>query len=135
MSPSATPRAANLIRGDERQGVLVTGDMAKVDADGYYYIVGRKKRFLKMFGSRVNLDETERLIRSVFPSLDCACGGVDDKMFVFVTEESQQETVRKYLNETLHLNSGAFHMIALSEIPRNDAGKTLYSALTSYYET
>lgn len=125
----------DLIRGDERHGVLVTGDMAKVDAEGYYYIVGRKKRFLKMFGSRVNLDETERLIRSAFPSLDCACGGVDDKMFVFVTEESQKEAVHKYLNETLHLNSGAFHMVALSEIPRNDAGKTLYSALTSYYET
>lgn len=127
-------QGADLIHGDERGGVLVTGDMAKFDADGYYYIVGRKKRFLKMFGSRVNLDETERLVRAAFPSLDCACGGVDDRMFVFLTEEAQQDAVKKYLSDTLHLHPSAFHFVTLPEIPRNDAGKTLYSALTPYYE-
>ena len=125
---------ADLIRGDERGGVLVTGDMAKVDTDGYYYIVGRKKRFLKMFGSRVNLDETERLVRSAFPQADCACGGVDDRMFIFVTDAAQQDAVKKYLSDTLHLHPSAFHMVTLDAIPRNDSGKTLYSALTSYYE-
>ncbi|NBK25753.1 MAG: AMP-dependent synthetase, partial [Spirochaetia bacterium] len=53
---------ADLALADERRGVLVTGDMAKRDSDGFYYIVGRKKRFVKIFGSRVNLDETERLL-------------------------------------------------------------------------
>ena len=114
--------------------MLVTGDMAKTDADGYYYIVGRKKRFLKMFGSRVNLDETERLVRAAFPQTDCACGGVDDRMFVFLTDASEQDAVKKYLSDTLHLHPSAFHMVTLDAIPRNDAGKTLYSALTSYYE-
>lgn len=127
-------QGSDLIKGDERRGVLITGDMAKADADGYYYIVGRKKRFLKMFGSRVNLDETERLVRAAFPQIDCACGGVDDKMFVFVTEEAQQDAVKKYLSNTLHLHPSAFRLTVLAEIPRNDAGKTLYSALTSYYE-
>src|SRR5690242_11293158 len=45
----------DLAKGDEWQGQLRTGDMAKMDADGFFYIVGRKKRFLKMFGNRVNL--------------------------------------------------------------------------------
>ena len=35
--------------------------MAKRDADGYYFIVGRKKRFLKLFGNRINLDEIDRM--------------------------------------------------------------------------
>ena len=72
----------DLIRGDERHGLLETGDMAKRDADGFYYIVGRKKRFLKIFGNRVNLDETERMIKEKFPDMECACSGRDDELSV-----------------------------------------------------
>ena len=46
--------ADDLSKGDERHGRLVTGDIAKRDTDGFYYVVGRKKRFLKIFGNRVN---------------------------------------------------------------------------------
>ena len=57
--------AADLEKGDERGGILFTGDMAKRDEDGYYYITGRKKRFLKMYGKRVNMDEIEQILRGV----------------------------------------------------------------------
>ena len=59
----------DLKKEDERYGVLETGDMAKMDEEGYFYIVGRKKRFLKIFGNRVNLDETERMIKVTFEGL------------------------------------------------------------------
>ena len=62
----------DLAKGDEFGGRLLTGDMARFDEDGFFYVVGRKKRFLKIFGNRVNLDETERLIKSHFCDLDCA---------------------------------------------------------------
>ena len=74
---------SDLIKGDENHGVLLTGDMAKRDKDGFYYIVGRKKRFLKMFGKRVNLDEVERIIKSEYSFLDCACDGTDDNMYKY----------------------------------------------------
>ena len=46
---------ADLSKGDERQGVLHTGDLARIDEDGFYYIAGRKKRFLKIFGIRCRI--------------------------------------------------------------------------------
>lgn len=41
----------DLARGDDNHGVLRTGDVAKTDTEGFYYVVGRKKRFLKIFGN------------------------------------------------------------------------------------
>jgi len=120
---------ADLIKGDERGGVLVTGDMAKRDADGFYYIVGRKKRFLKIFGSRVNLDETERLLNGAFEDLDCACGGIDDKMTVFITDNEAADKVKKFLTEKTGINQVAFMIVVIDKIPRNEAGKILYSEL------
>ena len=121
--------ADDLAKGDERNGRLETGDMARVDEDGFYYIVGRKKRFLKIFGNRVNLDETERLVKDHFPGMDCACGGVDDKMSLFVTDESKIQAVRDFVAGTTHLNFVAFEVRHLAQIPKNASGKTLYSEL------
>ena len=121
--------AEDLAKGDERHGRLVTGDMARVDEDGFYYIVGRKKRFLKIYGNRVNLDETERLVKGRFRDLDCACGGVDDKMQIFVTDQGQMQAVRDFVAEKTHLNFAAFNVQYLASIPKNASGKTLYSEL------
>ena len=121
--------ADDLAKGDERHGRLVTGDMAKRDADGFYYIVGRKKRFLKIFGNRVNLDETERIIKGRFAGIDCACGGVDDKMKIFITDGSQADDVRNFVAEKTHINFTAFEVVVISAIPKNASGKTLYSEL------
>ena len=121
--------AEDLAKGDERHGRLETGDMARVDEEGFYYIVGRKKRFLKIFGNRVNLDETERLIKGQFRDLDCACGGVDDKMRIFITDQNQLQAVRDFVAEKTHLTFSAFDVQFLASIPKNASGKTLYSEL------
>lgn len=48
--------ADDLQLGDERHGRLLTGDLAYCDEDGFYYIAGRKKRFVKIMGKRVNME-------------------------------------------------------------------------------
>ena len=119
----------DLAKGDERDGRLETGDMAKFDKDGYYYIVGRKKRFLKIFGNRVNLDETERLLKAAFPNCDFACAGVDDKMSVFATDENVKDAVLPFLTEKLKFHASAFKVYVINAIPRNESGKILYKDL------
>ena len=124
---------ADLAKGDERNGVLETGDMAQFDEDGYYYIVGRKKRFLKIYGNRVNLDEVDRLIKGKF-GIEAATAGKDDHMYIFVTDASLANAVRDFVIEKTKLNPAAFKTIVIDEIPKNDSGKTLYKELTKYYE-
>lgn len=119
----------DLAKGDERNGRLETGDMAKVDKDGFYYIVGRKKRFLKIFGNRVNLDETDRLVKRRFEGMDCASTGVDDRMKTFITDKNCIDKVRQYLSDTMHLSESAFEVRYVPEIPKNEAGKTIYTKL------
>ena len=106
----------------------MTGDMAKRDADGYYYIVGRKKRFLKIYGNRVNLDECERMIKGQF-AIDCACSGRDDLLVIFITDPTLEEPVRKFIAEKTGLNIKAFEVRQIDTIPKSSSGKTLYKEL------
>ena len=122
----------DLVKGDERQGKLYTGDMAKRDADGFYYIVGRKKRFLKIYGNRVNLDEVDRLVKEKFNYIDCASTGVDDHLYVFVTDETLVSEVRKFIVEKTGFNHVAIKVVKIDEIPKNDAGKVLYRELAAF---
>ena len=126
-------KAEDLAKGDERGGVLETGDMAQFDEDGYYYIVGRKKRFLKIYGNRVNLDEVDRLIKSKF-EIEVACAGVDDHMFIFLTDDAVVSEIKDYVSKTTKLNPAAFKTVVIDEIPKNDAGKTKYTELEKYYD-
>ena len=123
----------DLIKGDERHGRLETGDMAQFDEEGYYYIVGRKKRFLKIYGNRVNLDEIDRMIKGKF-EIEVASTGVDDHMYIFVTDKELAEPVRKYIISKTKLNTAAFKTIVIDEIPKNESGKTLYKELSKYIE-
>jgi acyl-coenzyme A synthetase/AMP-(fatty) acid ligase len=56
----------DLTKGDELNGILYTGDIVKRDIDGYFYIIGRKKRFLKLNGYRVGLDECEAILKDKY---------------------------------------------------------------------
>ena len=118
---------ADLAKGDENHGRLATGDMAWRDRDGYYYIVGRQKRFLKIFGNRVNLDETECLLKSIIP--ECACTGTDDHMIVFITEADRVQEVHQFIAGKTRINSAAFEVKVIAEIPKSQAGKTAYAKL------
>jgi len=117
----------DLSNSDENQGRLITGDLAKRDVDGFYYIVGRKKRFLKIYGNRVNLDETERLLKDI--TTECACTGNDDKIIVYTTDNLKIDKIRDYISSKLGLHHSAFSIKYIESIPKNSSGKTIYSDL------
>ena len=118
----------DLVKEDGNQGILYTGDLAKRDNDHFYYIVGRKKRFIKMYGNRVNLDETERLLKNIIP--DCACAGEDDHMIIYITDKTRLDEVCQYISSKTGIHHSAFSIMCLNAIPKNSSGKTIYSELT-----
>ena len=118
----------DLAEGDSLCGRLLTGDLAKFDEEGYYYITGRKKRFLKLFGKRVSLDECEKMLQETF-GIDCACGGRDDLLGIFVTDAQFEKPCCEYLSRKLGLADSSITARTISQIPRNEAGKIQYKDL------
>ena len=118
---------ADLAKGDENHGVLHTGDVARRDADGYYYITGRMKRFVKVWGNRCNLDAIEQLAKSVFA--DVACVGEDDHIVIVTTKEGIQNELLNLLTRKTGFNSSAFQIIFMDAIPKNESGKVQYAKL------
>lgn len=119
----------DLRKGDEREGVLFTGDLACRDTEGYYYIVGRKSRFVKLFGMRVSLDACEKLLSKQYPNCESACIGEDDRLCIYVTDLEVAKECRSYLADILHVSPRVLHSYYLEELPKNDAGKVQYAAL------
>ncbi len=111
----------DLCKGDENGGILRTGDMAKRDADGFYYIAGRKKRFLKLFGNRVNLDEVEQLIKGL--GYICVCAGEDDHLRIYTSDMENQAAIKSFVAGRTGIHPSAFDVIYMESIPRNEAGK------------
>jgi len=118
----------DLVKENENNGTLITGDLAKRDNENFYYIVGRKKRFIKLFGNRVNLDETERILKNIIP--ECACIGEDDNMIIYITDHSKESEVKEYLSRKTGININAFLIRHIDKIPKNISGKTIYSNLS-----
>ncbi len=119
----------DLLKGDEFCGEYHTGDIAKRDTDGFYYIIGRKGRFLKLFGLRVSLDETERILKSQFPNVDFCCVGDDKRMSIFTTSSDLKDSLIPFISRKTNLHNSAFQVFSIDKIPRNEYGKVKFAEL------
>ncbi|SEN56459.1 Acyl-CoA synthetase (AMP-forming)/AMP-acid ligase II [Chitinophaga rupis] len=110
--------------------VLYTGDMAEKDADGYYYITGRMKRFVKLFGTRVNLDEVEAILKNTLNGGTVACIGVEDKyLLVQHLGALDSSAIKQLLSEKLQLHVSVFRIQQVDEFLLTPNGKVDYTAM------
>lgn len=118
---------ADLIRGDDWLGELHTGDLAEWDEDGYLYITGRLKRFIKIAGHRISLDEIDGQIMNDI-HIRCVSSGVDDHLVIFVLSGEDADAVRDYIRRNMSVARAAFSVEVIDGFPLNEAGKVLYGA-------
>ena len=124
---------SDLAKGDEFKGTLYTGDIAVMDEDGYFYIKGRKKRFVKLYGQRVNLDDVENMIKGKFLNIDVACIGKDNKIVILVNNKDCINDIELFILKKLKGNKKVISVKYVDEPLRNESGKVLYSKFAELY--
>ena len=125
-NPQATAEAL------DADGWLHTGDVGKVDEDGYYYIVNRIKEMIISMGENIYPREVEEVVYKFRGIKDAAVIGVDDKLrgqvgacFYEVQEGATVDVreLKKFLQRNLALYKVPREFHALDEIPRTSTGK------------
>ncbi len=123
----ATQRA-DLANGDLLSGVLHTGDLCQLDAEGYLYVAGRMKRDAKVLGMRINLDEVEAMLKVHGPT---AVVAGSDKLHIFCEYGTPPflGALQQQLASGLKLNHAALEFKRIEKLPTTQNGKIDYAAL------
>lgn len=119
----------DLALGDVNRGLLATGDLAQVDDEGLYSIVGRKRRIAKLSGQRVNLDELETLlaphgrVAALEAAGELVLARAAGEGTVAVSDLSRRAS------ELIHVPTRFIHVLEVERVPRTSTGKTDYGTL------
>ncbi len=119
---------AELSLGDTQQGEINTGDLARMDDDGYFYVTGRLKRFLKVFGLRIGLDELEQGLRAEL-GREVVCTGKDEHLVVHVETPADVAAIRALIAQRYKLAHSVFEILQHEALPRLANGKADLRAL------
>ena len=103
--------------------ILHTGDIGYFDDDGFFYVSGRKKRIIKIFGQRINLDQIDRHLNKKFK---CYSMEYKDKLIVYTENKNSNEKIYKYLNQIVNLNKNYITVQYINSFEKNDNGKIIY---------
>ena len=123
--PEATAEAI------DKDGWLHSGDLARVDEEGFYYITGRKKNLIILdSGENVSPEELEKLLGKCADIKECIVKEMGKKIgAVLCCEPEKEQAVRAFvteLNRTLPLYKRISAVECTAEpLPRNAMGKLL----------
>ncbi|MEO7402619.1 MAG: AMP-binding protein [Burkholderiales bacterium] len=127
-----------------KAGWVYTGDMARADADGYLYIVDRKKDMVISGGYNIYSKEVEQTLLSLPGVTDAAVIGVPDPIYgeavaaVIELTAGATLTVEQVIEHSRqHLASykKPRHIAFMQALPRNSTGKVLKHELRSHAAT
>jgi non-ribosomal peptide synthetase component E (peptide arylation enzyme) len=106
---------------------LRTGDLARRTDDGLYEIVGRRSRFAKVFGLRIDLDRLESLLAAGGHPGHCVAAGPG--VVVAVEPGADAGVVRQLVADGSGLPRRAVRVVEVSDLPRRASGKPDYPSI------
>lgn len=112
---------------------LHTGDLARRGPEGLYEIVGRRSRFVKIVGLRVDLGQVERLLADL--GVAAAAAGSDDVVVAAVEGSHDLPLIAKTLAQDLGVPRAAVELRSVQAIPRLANGKPDYPAVLALAPT
>ena len=117
--------------GDNNSGILKTGDLARFDSEGYFFIEGSNNRFVKLFGNRISLDSLEKIVSN--KGFESIATGDDKKIIIHIINNPNlsQDSLRSEISEVIGINHVAIKINVISEFPRLDNGKIDYKFLNN----
>ncbi|MEO5314399.1 AMP-binding protein [Pseudarthrobacter sp. CC12] len=106
---------------------LRTGDLARQHTNGLFEVVGRRSRFVKIAGLRIDLGQVEKILAGL--GLKAACAGTDAQLVAAAEGTHDERMLAKTLAQELGLPRAAVTVHAVPELPRLATGKTDYPAV------
>ncbi len=106
---------------------LRTGDIARRGTDGLYEIVGRRDRFVKLYGLRIDLQRVEAALHA--EGIDAICTDGDGLLVVGAADRPQGCDVAGAAGDASGLPQSAVCVVDVDEVPRLLAGKPDYRRL------
>jgi acetyl-CoA synthetase len=126
--------------------VYVVGDAAKVDEDGYFWIVGRTDDVINVSGHRMSTMEIESAIVSHDKVAEAACVGAKDEdtgqaIVAFVTikgseeeEEGFDEVIREHVAQKIGKLARPKRIVYADDLPKTRSGKIMRRLLRDIAE-
>ncbi len=126
------------------EGWFRSGDLGKVDKDGYYYLTDRCKHIIISGGENISPKEIEGVINRLDDVLESSVVGIPDEKWgekvvaAIVKKAASGITageIQGYCREHLHNWKSPKEIVFIEELPKNSMGKVLNEGVKKLFQT